>query len=87
MVSHVLTSLFVFVTQKATPPPVESEAAAKGNSLSSSVEVMVDSAPVIQDRKVRMPLHHHLVKVSAVQQVLCNNTIGKEMLISGSSLR
>lgn len=37
--------------EKAVPSPVESEASAKGNSLSSSVEVMVDSAPVIKDRK------------------------------------
>uniref|UniRef100_A0A673GZG6 LETM1 domain-containing protein LETM2, mitochondrial-like n=1 Tax=Sinocyclocheilus rhinocerous TaxID=307959 RepID=A0A673GZG6_9TELE len=37
--------------KKATPPPVEAETAAKGNPLSSSVEVLVDSAPVIKDRK------------------------------------
>uniref|UniRef100_A0A672S0T3 Leucine zipper and EF-hand containing transmembrane protein 2 n=1 Tax=Sinocyclocheilus grahami TaxID=75366 RepID=A0A672S0T3_SINGR len=37
--------------EKATPPPVEAETAAKGNPLSSSVEVLVDSAPVIKDRK------------------------------------
>lgn len=48
--------LFLF-TQKAIPP-VESDASAEGNSQSSSVEVMVDSAPVIKDKKVRMPLHH-----------------------------
>ncbi|XP_056592540.1 LETM1 domain-containing protein LETM2, mitochondrial isoform X1 [Triplophysa dalaica] len=32
-------------------PPVESYASAEGNSQSSSVEVMVDSAPVIKDKK------------------------------------
>uniref|UniRef100_A0A671QTH3 Leucine zipper-EF-hand containing transmembrane protein 2 n=1 Tax=Sinocyclocheilus anshuiensis TaxID=1608454 RepID=A0A671QTH3_9TELE len=37
--------------EKATPPPVEAETTAKGNLLSSSVEVLVDSAPVIKDRK------------------------------------
>lgn len=37
--------------EKATPPPVEAETTAKGNPLSSSVEVLVDSAPVIKDRK------------------------------------
>uniref|UniRef100_A0A8C2KAF8 Leucine zipper-EF-hand containing transmembrane protein 2 n=1 Tax=Cyprinus carpio TaxID=7962 RepID=A0A8C2KAF8_CYPCA len=36
--------------EKATPP-VEAETAAKGNPLSSSVEMLVDSAPVIKDRK------------------------------------
>lgn len=36
--------------EKATPP-VEAETTAKGNPLSSSVEVLVDSAPVIKDRK------------------------------------
>ncbi|XP_056322565.1 LETM1 domain-containing protein LETM2, mitochondrial [Danio aesculapii] len=37
--------------EKANPPPVEAETSAKGNPLSSSVEVMVDSAPVIKNRK------------------------------------
>ncbi|XP_051971893.1 LETM1 domain-containing protein LETM2, mitochondrial [Xyrauchen texanus] len=36
--------------EKATPP-VESEASAEENPLSSSVEVLVDSSPVIKDRK------------------------------------
>ncbi|KTG04463.1 hypothetical protein cypCar_00010710 [Cyprinus carpio] len=36
--------------EKATPP-VEAETTAKGNPLSSSVEMLVDSAPVIKDRK------------------------------------
>ncbi len=46
------------VSQKATLPPVEAETTAKGNPLSSSVEVLVDSAPVIKDRKVGMLLNH-----------------------------
>ncbi|TRY57710.1 hypothetical protein DNTS_025921 [Danionella cerebrum] len=33
------------------PPPVEAETTAKGNPLSSSLEVMVDPAPVIKNRK------------------------------------
>lgn len=37
--------------ERSTPPPVEAETTAKGNPLSSSVEVLVDSAPVIKDRK------------------------------------
>ncbi|XP_051973874.1 LETM1 domain-containing protein LETM2, mitochondrial-like [Xyrauchen texanus] len=36
--------------EKATPP-VESEASAKENPLSCSLEVLVDSAPIIKDRK------------------------------------
>uniref|UniRef100_A0A8C2HVK5 Leucine zipper-EF-hand containing transmembrane protein 2 n=1 Tax=Cyprinus carpio TaxID=7962 RepID=A0A8C2HVK5_CYPCA len=40
--------------EKATPPPVEAETTDKENPLSSSVEVLVDSAPVIKDRKVGM---------------------------------
>ncbi len=52
------------VLQKATPPPVEAETTAKGNPLSSSVEVLVDSAPVIKDRKVGMLLHLQSINYS-----------------------
>lgn len=37
--------------EKTNAPPVEADTSAKGNPLSSSVEVMVDSAPVIKNRK------------------------------------
>ncbi|XP_052464354.1 LETM1 domain-containing protein LETM2, mitochondrial [Carassius gibelio] len=37
--------------EKVTLPLVEAETAAKGDPLSSSVEMLVDSAPVIKDRK------------------------------------
>lgn len=43
-----------FVMQKATPPPSETESSAKGKPLSASQEVLVDKAPIIKDRKVRI---------------------------------
>lgn len=47
------------VSQKVTLPLVEAETAAKGDPLSSSVEMLVDSAPVIKDRKVEILLLYH----------------------------
>lgn len=57
-----LSTFSLSVSQKATPP-VEAETAAKGNPLSSSVEVLVDSAPVIKDRKVGLLLCHQPINV------------------------
>ncbi|XP_063065949.1 LETM1 domain-containing protein LETM2, mitochondrial isoform X2 [Engraulis encrasicolus] len=39
--------------EKATPPPSEAEAAAKEKPLSASLEVLVDTAPIIKDRKAK----------------------------------
>lgn len=71
-----MTTFSLSVSQKATPP-VEAETTAKGNPLSSSVEVLVDSAPVIKDRKVGLLLCHQSINVFkcvSADQALYNNS-------------
>lgn len=83
MDSCAMTFFSMSVSQKATPP-VEAETAAKGNPLSSSVEVLVDSAPVIKDRKVGMLCHQSInfsvFRGFTVDQALYNNKQEKKLL-------